>query len=104
MRDFINKNYMNDADRLIDPEDGGIEKYVMDSNWPGATSCAISHLRAIVSAAMSGYKHVVVFEDDAVIPSFVARDRGWCQSSAGCDGEVCFCPMSWARCVEESVE
>jgi len=101
LRAAITRNYKHDADRLIDPGDGTVETYVVDSNWPGATSCAISHLRALVGAAAAGYEQLFIFEDDAIIPAKVARGRGWCDS---CDGEVCFCPDSWAMCIEEATE
>eukprot|EP00927_Polykrikos_kofoidii_P059822 TRINITY_DN54944_c0_g1_i1.p1 TRINITY_DN54944_c0_g1~~TRINITY_DN54944_c0_g1_i1.p1 ORF type:complete len:720 (-),score=85.12 TRINITY_DN54944_c0_g1_i1:66-2225(-) len=102
LRAAIEDHYEEGADRLVDPGDGGMETYVVHSNWPGATSCAISHLRALISAAVGGYEHVLVFEDDAVISASVARARGWCEGS--CRGELCLCAGAWASCVEESFE
>eukprot|EP00928_Gymnodinium_smaydae_P017362 TRINITY_DN16631_c0_g5_i1.p1 TRINITY_DN16631_c0_g5~~TRINITY_DN16631_c0_g5_i1.p1 ORF type:complete len:724 (+),score=109.92 TRINITY_DN16631_c0_g5_i1:62-2233(+) len=98
----IDDNYVADSSTLIDPACGSVETYVVDTNWPGATSCAMSHLRALIGAAVAGYEHVVVFEDDAIIPMRVAKPRGWCE---GCGGsEVCLCPSAWGRCISEAVE
>lgn len=101
LRSAIDQHYESDADRLIDPGCGGVETYVKDTNWPGATGCAMSHLRALIGAAAEGYDQVVVFEDDAVLPAQIAREKGWCDS---CNGEVCLCPEAWAQCCAETVE
>lgn len=99
LRDAINKNYLLPAEHLINP--GKTKGYVFDTNWPGATSCAISHTHALINASLGGYEMALVFEDDSVIPSSVARERGWCDT---CTGDLCKCPSAWASCVEEAVE
>ncbi|CAK9043102.1 unnamed protein product [Durusdinium trenchii] len=99
--DYLNENYEHGAQRLADPEDGDLAGYLRDTNWPGATSCAMSHLRGLVKAATDGHEFALVFEDDAVIPTSVARKRGWCET---CPGNLCFCPSAWAFCVEEAVQ
>jgi len=99
LRDAINKNYLLPAEHLITP--GGTKGYVYDTNWPGATSCAMSHIRALTDAALGGYEMALVFEDDSAIPSQVARERGWCDA---CTGDLCKCPSAWASCIEEAVE
>eukprot|EP00439_Symbiodinium_sp_Y106_P021668 s6036_g2.t1 len=74
--------------------------YLKDTNWPGATSCAISHIRGLIQAATEGYERALVFEDDAVIPTSISLKRGWCD---GCKGQLCHCPSAWVHCVEEAV-
>jgi len=104
LRKAIDENYEEGSDRLVDSMggDGGIEGYVVDSNWPGATSCAMSHTRALMTAALDGYSFALVFEDDAVIPTSVAWKRGWCEGR--CTGKLCFCPGAWGACIEDAVE
>eukprot|EP00929_Paragymnodinium_shiwhaense_P002413 TRINITY_DN102654_c0_g1_i1.p1 TRINITY_DN102654_c0_g1~~TRINITY_DN102654_c0_g1_i1.p1 ORF type:complete len:624 (-),score=53.65 TRINITY_DN102654_c0_g1_i1:128-1999(-) len=103
LRENLNSNYGSGggADRLVDPEDGGMQTFLLDTNWPGATSCALSHLRALVGAAVAGYEHAVIFEDDAIISGSAARQRGWCH---GCTGPVCMCPTAWADCLLDAIE
>lgn len=100
MRAFVDKHYYHGSDRLMNPDEGDTQGFLKDSNWPGALVCAMSHVRALVGAALAGCEYAVVFEDDAVIDLNAARRRGWCDS---CDGAVCCCPSSWARCIEEAV-
>jgi len=102
LRRAIDENYEGGAERLIDSMGGDVEGYVVDSNWPGATSCAISHARALLSAALDGYGGALVFEDDAVIPQQVAWRRGWCDGT--CSGRVCHCASAWSACIEDAVE
>lgn len=99
--EYLNDNYEHGAERLADPEDGDLAGYLRDSNWPGATSCAMSHIRGLIKAALEGYEFALVFEDDAVIPTSVATTRGWCEA---CEGQLCFCPSAWAFCVQEAVD
>lgn len=99
--EYLNENYEHGAERLADPDDGDLAGYLRDTNWPGATSCAMSHMRGLIRAALHGNEFALVFEDDAVIPTSVAKKRGWCES---CTGQLCFCPDAWVFCVEEAVE
>ncbi|CAJ1341234.1 unnamed protein product [Effrenium voratum] len=99
--DYVNENYNHGAERLVDPDDGDLAGYLRDTNWPGATSCAMSHLRALVKSALDGHQFTLICEDDAVIPTEVAKKRGWCE---GCEGKLCFCPTAWVCCVQEAVE
>lgn len=105
LRSFIDEHYQagGGAERLVNSMggEGGIKGYVVDTNWPGATSCAISHARALMSAALDGYSSALVFEDDAVIPRTVAWRRGWCEGS--CRGPLCFCPRAWRACLEDAL-
>lgn len=104
LRQAIDEHYEEGAERLVDDmnEEGTIEGYVVDTNWPGATSCAMSHARALLAAASDGYSHTLVFEDDAVIPRRVALQKGWCKG--GCKGSMCHCASAWASCVQEAVD
>lgn len=99
-RSAMDENFVEGADRLVDSMGGTVEGYIVDSNWPGATSCAISHARALMSAALDGYGYALVFEDDAVIPQSVSSSRGWCKGS--CSGAICHCPSAWAACVQDA--
>ncbi|CAJ1372596.1 unnamed protein product [Effrenium voratum] len=99
--EYVNENYNHGAERLVDPDDGDLAGYLRDTNWPGATSCAMSHLRALVKSALDGHEFTLICEDDAVIPTEVAKKRGWCE---GCEGKLCFCPTAWVCCVQEAVE
>lgn len=101
LRAAIDRYYLSGADRLIAADEGDVKGYVVDTNWPGATACAMSQMRAMVGAAIGGYEYALVFEDDAVITSEVAREKGWCDS---CEHELCNCASSWAACVTEAVE
>lgn len=100
----INRHYESGANRLIEPEEGDVKGYVVDSNWPGATACAISHIRALIKAAIEGYEFCLVFEDDATIPASVAKQRGWCDNDDCEIGKPCYCADSWGFCVSEAVE
>eukprot|EP00933_Yihiella_yeosuensis_P065505 TRINITY_DN69365_c0_g1_i1.p1 TRINITY_DN69365_c0_g1~~TRINITY_DN69365_c0_g1_i1.p1 ORF type:complete len:629 (+),score=114.09 TRINITY_DN69365_c0_g1_i1:48-1889(+) len=100
----INSNYLSGSNRLIDPEDGDVEGFVVDTNWPGATPCAMSHIRALIQAAVEGYEFALIFEDDAVIPTKVARERGWCNSDRCEHDKMCYCADAWGFCVSEALQ
>ncbi len=42
------------AERLVDPDDGDLAGYLRDTNWPGATSCAMSPVAMVAMLWLKG--------------------------------------------------